>query len=200
MLNSDQRYNDTAMIDGLNSTKALAGSSSVCAYGVANFTTLINGVPSVTCADEQGEDDESRNINYSTVTVYANSTAYNTTLVNRLTLAESSSYIITCNLITKSNITTTGVQLRVNTTGTPTSVDISYAPYGSVLGYNGVSTSTNALNVLTGTVTYAPSVLTGYVVTQAASNSNWTIEMRAEIGTTNAWVNRGSNCIAVKVL
>jgi len=200
MLNSDQRYNDTAAIDimfgTLTDNKWCIGDGGkvVCETNApataSDLITINSRIDTI----------NSTKVNYSTVDVYSNSTAYNSTLVNRLTLAASSSYVINCLMVTNSNVTTTGVQLRVNTTGTPTSVDVSYAPYGSALGYTGTSTSTNALAVLTGTVQYAPSVLWGYVITQANSNTNWTVEMRAEIATTNAWVRRGSYCEAVKVL
>jgi hypothetical protein len=196
MLNSDQRYNDTAIIGSLNSTKALAGSSASCTYGVANFTTLINAAPTVTCASAQAGG--SRNINYSTAVITMNATSYNNTKVLLLYLPASKSYIIFCMMITRANVTTTGVQFRVNTTGTPTSVDISYSPYGSILGYTGTSVSSNAFNVLTSTVTYAPSSMSSYIVT-SGSASVFSIEMRAEIAGTTAFVNKGSWCEAMQI-
>lgn len=50
-------YNSTqtdSLISALNTTKALAGASGVCTYGVANLTLNTQGVPTVTCAAQQG--------------------------------------------------------------------------------------------------------------------------------------------------
>lgn len=197
MLNSDQRYNDTAIIDSLNSSKALAGSSAACTYGVANFSVLPKGVPTVSCASAQAGG--SRNINYtSTAKTTSNNTVYNNGTVITLYLPASHTYNVNCDLITKSAATTTGFQPRINTTGSPTSVDVTYSPYGSLLGYKGTDTASNALAVLTGTVEYAPSRLDAYIITSGTA-SLFTIEFKAEIAASLVSIDRGSWCEAVQL-
>jgi hypothetical protein len=103
-----------------------------------------------------------------------------------------------CDLITKTAATTTGFQPRINTTGSPTSVDVTYGPYGSILGYKGTNADSNALAVLTGTVEYAPSRLDVYIITSETA-SLFTIEFKAEIAASLVSINRGSWCEAVQL-
>lgn len=182
----------------LNLTKGFAGASAACTYGVANFSVLPNGVPIVTCASAQAGG--SRNINYTSLEKTTNNnTIYNNGTVITLYLPASHTYNVKCDLITKSAATTTGFQPRINTTGSPTSVDVTYGPYGSILGYKGTNTASNALAVLTGTVQYAPSILDAYIIT-SGTNSLFTIEFKAEITASLVSIDRGSWCEATTLL
>ncbi len=148
--------------------------------------------------DDTGGSSNTPNINYTTAVV---STTSNTIYEKVLTLSlptAATKYIINCRMVSKGAATTTGVQYRINTTGSPSTVDISLSPYGSALGYAGTSTSTNALAVATSTVTYAPSMMSGYVVTNGGT-SLFSVEMKSEVSASLASINRGSWCEAIQV-
>jgi hypothetical protein len=118
-------------------------------------------------------------------------------------LDANSKYLVSCEFITFAAAATTGEQLRVNTTGTPTSVTLTLNTQVSATtrtSYQGTSTSTNAFADLgsAGTNVRDTGILTGYIVT-SGSASTITYEMKSEISTSNAAYDSGSRCRYTKV-
>lgn len=127
-----------------------------------------------------------------------NNTVYTLMPTLTTTLAASHTYLVNCEFLTFSAAVTTGEQLRVNTTGTPTTVTWSFNSQVSATtrtSVQGVSTSTNAFadTGSAGTNVRDITFLTGYIVT-SGSASTITYEMKSEIAASNAAYDTGSQC------
>jgi len=123
-----------------------------------------------------------------------NSRYVNTNLT--LTLPASSNVLVRCELYQDSAAATTGQQLMVNTTGSPTTVRTTYTSMSSASAmesFSGTSTSSNALADLGGSTAASIAQLRSVIVT-SGSPSVFTIELRSEISGSETRLRRGSNC------
>jgi len=132
----------------------------------------------------------------------ANNVDYNLTNLTMLLLSNSD-YIIDCNLLTDSAAPSTGIQLRVNTTGNPNFVRFVYSSpltATTIEMFNGTSTSSNIFADLgSGTANIqAVTQLSGYVAT-SGNASTMTIEMKSEVSGSEARIRSGSFCRNIKV-
>jgi hypothetical protein len=142
--------------------------------------------------------------NYTTADITSlNTSIYNSTIFNRLYLLPSSTYLIDCRLMTDAASVNTGTQLRINTTNSPTTVDIVYTSMTSATTMetlNGSNTASNTFADLGNGGNNLRSIawVQGYIVT-AGSVSNWTMEMKTETTGSEARIRRGSYCRGTKV-
>lgn len=124
-----------------------------------------------------------------------NNTRYvNTNLT--LTLPASSNVLVRCELYQDSAAATTGQQLMVNTTGSPTTVRTTYTSMSSASAmesFSGTSTSSNAFADLGSSTNNHIAQLRSMIVT-SGSPSVFTIELRSEISGSETRLRRGSNC------
>jgi hypothetical protein len=142
--------------------------------------------------------------NYTT-SVYSttSNTAYVQLTELTRTLDASSTYFVRCRFITYAALATTGEQLRVNTTGSPTTVTAVYNSQTAANtrnSYPGTNTATNAFADVGsgGTNSRDISTFDAYIVT-SGSTSTITYEMKSEISGSNAAYDIGSSCEYTKV-
>jgi len=141
--------------------------------------------------------------NYTTIDITSSvNTTYNTTAFLFLTLQPSRTYAIECEIINDAAAATTGVQLRINTTGSPTSVTTVYQSMGSATAietFSGTNTASNALlDAGSSNTTYGIGTVRSRIVT-GASTSLWTIEMKTEVNANQARVRAGSYCKSLRL-
>lgn len=127
-----------------------------------------------------------------------NSNMWNTTgLV--LYLGNNTTYMIRCDFINRAAAATTGVKVRVNTTGSPISANWVYTSMSSATAmesFSGTSTSSNEFVDTGSTTVDHVATIAGFVQT-GASTSVFTIDMATEINASIARVKPGSNCRAI---
>lgn len=131
-------------------------------------------------------------VSTTSATVYSNTTL-------TLNLRNASTYIIICHLLDDAAAVTTGVQLQVNTTGSPTTVRTTWTSMSSASAmesFTGTSTSSNSFADTGSSTVTSVDTLQSYVVT-AASPSRFTINVRSEVGGSAAVLRAGSICEAV---
>lgn len=118
-----------------------------------------------------------------------------------LYLSASSTYTIECGFLVNAAATTTGVQLRFNTTGTPTNVRYNMDYYTSATAQancQGTSTSSNTCSATASAgTTVTQSRYLGFVRT-GANPSIFTVDFATEVDLSAATVYAGSYCRAVK--
>jgi hypothetical protein len=127
-----------------------------------------------------------------------NNVAYSNLTGLRTTLSANTNYSVDCVIIDRSSIATTGIQLRINSSGTPTEVTWVFGSTISATAYTtvqGVSTSQNALadTGSSGSNIRANSQLTGYIQT-GANPVVLDYDMKAEVSASWAMVDKGSTC------
>lgn len=144
-------------------------------------------------------------INLINMTVLDQTTASNTvwSLLSNLTLNLNnvSTYMVKCELIQYSQAAATGVQLRINTTGTPSLVRTTYTKMSSASAmetFTGTSVSSNTFSATGSSTVQSVSFVDSLVVTDAGS-SLWTIELRSETNAQTVHIDKGSYCMVVKV-
>jgi hypothetical protein len=141
-------------------------------------------------------------VNYTTIDITSSATTYNETVFLRLTLQPSRTYAVECEIINDAAAATTGVQLMINTTGSPTRVTTVYQSLGSATAmetYSGTNTASNAFADLgSSTATYGIGTIRSRIVT-GASTSVWSIQMRSEIAASQARVRAGSYCKSLRL-
>lgn len=239
---TDQRYNDTALIANLNSTKAnfsdLANyylASNPSGYITSSYTSFTNLQANITavnnsvvqksqvtacttgqysranstggfeCFTDQTGSGGTSTINYTTAEYATTDNAIYTVIRNLShTLAANSVYLIDCRLLTYSAVATTGEQIQVNLSGTPTISEWSYNSQVSATTrtpFQGTSVSTNAFadTGSGGTNVRDTALLQGYVVT-SSNPVTLTYALKSEISASNAAVARGSFCRYEKVI
>jgi len=143
-------------------------------------------------------------INYTTSAYTTTNNTRYTKLSNlKAELEASSTYIRRCDFLTYSAAATTGEQLRVNTTGSPTKVTWSFCSQVSATTqtcFQGVSTSSNAFadTGSAGTNIRDNTRLRGYIVT-SASASTIQFETKSEVASSSETYDIGSYCEYIKV-
>jgi hypothetical protein len=139
--------------------------------------------------------------NYSTGGSSTSATVFTLLSGLRTVLNNASVYVIKCDLLESSANSSTGVVLRVNTTGSPTTVRTVYtkmATTSAMETLEGTSTSTNTLSATGSSTTTSVALLDTYVVT-GASPSTWTLEFRSEVAGSTATISAGSFCVINEV-
>jgi len=128
------------------------------------------------------------------------STVYSLVPNLTLRLQNASSYMVRCDIINDAAAMATGVQLRVNTTGSPSMVQVTWTSFSTssaMEAFSGTSTSSNVFADTGSSTTAALGTLNSIVIT-SATESNWTVEMHSETANA-ARIEPGSYCLAVKV-
>lgn len=198
---TDSQLNTT--IQNLNANKTGTGTAT-CAAGLvmANFTGGVNGY-TTQCVSTSGYTNP---VSYNMTTAQYATTTTTYLFMPNLTnvLSANSVYTVECNFITFSAAVTTGEQLMVNTTGTPTAVTWTFNSQVSATtrtSFQGVNTASNAFadTGSAGTNVRDTTELRGYIKT-AANPVTVTYEMRSEVGTSNAAYDIGSICYYTKVI
>lgn len=132
----------------------------------------------------------------------ANNTIYNNTNLT-LYLGGNHTYEIDCGILNDAAAATTGVQLRVNTSNSPSAVVMVWTSAGSataIESFSGTNTATNAF-ADAGSTTAAVSIgQLGGMVTTGVGDSVFTVESRSEVAGSLARIRRGSYCRAVKYI
>jgi hypothetical protein len=139
-------------------------------------------------------------INYTTSLYTSTSATVYQTLSLSLSLQNASTYLVKCEVIQYSANVNTGVRLRANTTGSPTTVRATYTKMSTATAmesFTGSSTSSNAFAATGSSTTANVGFVNAFIVT-GASPSLWTIDYVSE-STTAAYVDAGSYCMAYKV-
>lgn len=194
-------------INQLNTTKSEIGTVS-CGAGeyLQNITLDDNNAPTGQCYTDQTGGGGGTSFEGFNMTTYTQTdttiTSYFTLLNQTLYLSAASIYEIDCMIVQSSIIATTGVQLRFNTTGSPSVVSYTGTYYSAAAAETvcrGTNTASNACSGTgtTGVSTTAPSYHHFYVQTNGGA-SVFTVEMRTEVDASAANVHAGSYCKSVK--
>lgn len=136
--------------------------------------------------------------NTNTLQASTNDTVYSNVQNLTLYLDANKEYVVNCNLRSSAALATTGTQLRVNTTGSPTSVSVSYSSFGSATAmesYSGTNTASNAYADLGSGTVLSSAWIYGMVQT-SGSASVWTVELKSEVAGSAARIGPGSMCEA----
>jgi len=194
VLANAQGLNNSAGIAALNLTKGAVGTCAV-GYVVQNVTNT-----SVQCTNVSSLTGELFAY-VSSELVTTSNTVWSALPTLTMQLESGHTYIYECALRLKSDGASSGAQLQVNTTGAPSSVQMSFTGMASTSAMQsiaGTSTSSNTFSS-TGTSTqYGVNHILAYVVT-SGSASTVTVALKSELSGTASYVGPGSYCSARQV-